>query len=211
MKTRIIIIDDHPFIRKGIITYLCKENDLDIIGEADSGEAALQLARSLSPDIVLLDLILTDMSGDRVIKEIKKNYPYIKTIVISNYSDYTHIKTALSAGAFGYLVKTDPPQMIIKAIRDAMLGKKTFTKLVKEKLIIHDENDCVGNSDQALLTRREIEILGYLSRGLSNHEIATRCCISESTVRSHIHHLKAKRGIRSRQKLMLYALQEGLN
>jgi len=119
MKTRIIIIDDHPFIRKGIITYLCKENDLDIIGEADSGEAALQLARSLSPDIVLLDLILTDMSGDRVIKEIKKNYPYIKTIVI--------------------------------------------------------------------------------------------CCISESTVRSHIHHLKAKRGIRSRQKLMLYALQEGLN
>lgn len=210
MKTKIIIVDDHPFIRKGIFTYLHKEYDLDIVGEAESGKAALQLVHDLAPDIVLLDLMLTDMLGDRVIKKIKKSNPLTKTIVLSNYSDSTHINVALKAGIFGYLVKTDPPELIKKAIRDAMEGKKTFTDLVKEKFLYPEEINRLENSRQALLTRREIEVLEYLARGLSNREIAERCSISESTVRSHIHHLKEKKGIDSRQKLALYAIRERL-
>ena len=105
MKTRIIIIDDHPFMRAGIFTYLHKEYDLEIVGEAESGEAAIQLVQECSPHIVIIDLMLTDMPGEGVIKELKQSYPFVKTIVLSNFSDSTHIKVAIKAGAFGYLVK----------------------------------------------------------------------------------------------------------
>jgi two-component system, NarL family, response regulator LiaR len=154
MKTRIIIIDDHPFMRAGIYTYLHKEYDLEIVGEAESGEAAIQLVSNLSPHIVIVDLMLTDMPGEKVIKTLKKSHPSTKAIVFSNYSDSTHIKNAYKAGAFGYIIKTDPPELIKKAIRDAMLGQKTFTKLVKEKLTNFEDMDTLGNLDQPLLSER---------------------------------------------------------
>jgi len=105
MRTKIIVIDDHPLMREGIVAYLSREFDFDIVGEAESGEAAIQLVQECSPHIVIIDLMLTDMPGEGVIKELKQSYPFVKTIVLSNFSDSTHIKVAIKAGAFGYLVK----------------------------------------------------------------------------------------------------------
>jgi len=210
MKTKVVVIDDHPFMRQGIIAFLHNEYDLDIVGEADSGKAALDMAARLSPDIVLLDLNLPDMPGERVIKKLKKSYPLTKTIVFSNYSDSSHIQIAIKAGAFGYLVKTDPPEAVIQAIRDAMIGKKTFTNAVRNKFTHQEDIDCLQKSSQPILTQREIEILSLIGRGLSNHEIAQRCCLSESTVRSHFFHIKEKKGIDSRERLAVIALREGL-
>jgi DNA-binding NarL/FixJ family response regulator len=211
MKTKIIVIDDHPLMRQGIIATLRNEYDLDIVGEADCGKAALEMAPRLSPDIVLLDLNLPDMPGESVIQKLKKNYPFIKTIVLSNYSDSSHIQIAIKAGAFGYLVKTDPPEAVIQAIRDAMIGKKTFTNVVKNKFTFLNDIDCLQKTVQPILTQREIDILCLIARGLSNREIAERCCVSESTVRSHIFHIKEKKGVDSREMLVVIALREGLN
>ena len=154
MRTKIIVIDDHPLMREGIVAYLSREFDFDIVGEAGSGEAAIQLVQKFSPHIVIVDLMLTDMPGEKVIKTLKKSHPTTKAIVFSNYSDSTHIKNAYKAGAFGYIIKTDPPELIKKAIRDAMLGQKTFTKLVKEKLRNFEDMDTLGNLDQPLLSER---------------------------------------------------------
>jgi NarL family two-component system response regulator LiaR len=209
-KIKVLIVDDHPFIRRGIKACLDMESDMEVVAEAGSGQAAIQKSHELNPDVVLLDLVLPDIPGTQVIREICSRNAAVRVVVCSNFSDDGHIVSAMQAGAFGYLVKTDPPDRIVQAIRDAAVGKPTLNQYVESRVFHQSEFGHIQKRNQPPLTAREIDILKMMARGLSNKEIAEQCFISEGTVRTHIFHIQAKLDLDSRSKLVIYAVRQGL-
>ncbi len=210
MTIKVMIVDDHPFIRLGIRSTIASEPGMQVVFEAPGGLAAIQYARQSALDVILVDLALPDIPGVQVIETILKDKPGVKLLVCSNFSDDQHIIASLQAGAIGYLLKTDPPEKIIQAIRDAFEGKTTLSRLAESSLISHLQHQPARPAPTPELTGREIEILKLMAGGKSNAEIAAQCFISEGTVRTHISHIQAKLNLDSRAKLVIYAVREGL-
>jgi len=207
---RVIIVDDHPFIRKGIRAFIEQEPDILVIGETGSGIEGLRLCHQEPPDVLLLDLSLPDMPGIQILKELQHQSPQIRTVVCSSFSDDDNILAAIQAGAIGFLIKTDPPEIILQALRNAYHGITTLSDFVESRVT---EIDQQGNSPTLALqhlTSRELEILRLLATGHNNHEIAEKCFISEGTVRTHIFHMQEKLGIDSRAKLVIYSIKQGI-
>lgn len=207
---RVFIVDDHPFIRKGIRAFIEQEPDILVIGESGSGLEALKLCRQDPPDVLLLDLSLPDMPGIQILKELQHQSLRIRTVVCSSYSDDDNILAAIQAGATGYLIKTDPPEKILQALRNAYHGISTLSDFVESRVT---EMDQPGNSPPLALhhlTTRELQILRLLATGHTNHEIAEKCFISEGTVRTHIFHMQEKLSIDSRAKLVIYSIKQGI-
>lgn len=207
---RVLIVDDHPFIRKGIQMVIAMELDMEVVAETNSGLEAIRLYQQTRPDVVLMDLVLPDISGIQATKEICLENPQARVLVCSNYSDDQWIISAMEAGAKGYLVKTDPPERIIQAIREMAAGNVALTRQVESTLLQYLQRRPVIKNDMHPLTSREIEILKMIARGATNTEIAEKCYISEGTVRSHIHHIQNKLGLENRAQLAIYAVKERL-
>ena len=208
---RVLIADDHPVVRRGLISLLRTEPGLELVGEAENGAEAVELTRLLHPDVILLDLVMPRMGGLEAIAKIKQETPTARILVITSFADDDKVFPAIKAGALGYLLKEAPPEMLVQAIRDVHRGESSLHPAIARKLIseLHQPPDLPPTTEP--LTLRELDVLRLVARGLTNQDIAKELVISEGTVRFHVSNILGKLHLANRTQAALYALQEGLS
>jgi NarL family two-component system response regulator LiaR len=208
---RVLIADDHPVVRRGLGSLINIRSDMELVGEAVDGAEAVDKARLLKPDVILLDLIMPRKGGLEAIGEIKQENPEARILVLTSFADDDKVFPVIKAGALGYLLKDSPPEMLIQAIHDVYRGESSLHPTIARKLI-RELNQPPADlpPTEEPLTRREMEVLRLVARGQSNQEIATELVISEGTVRVHVSNILSKLHLANRTQATLYALQEGL-
>lgn len=212
-KTSILIVDDHTVLREGIRTLLSQEKDLSIVGEAADGEEAVHLAGELKPDIVIMDIVMPVMNGVEATRRIRQLYPDISVLVLSAFSDIGYIVDLLEAGVSGYLLKSSAGKELVKAVRavrsgESVLDPEVTRKLVQRLASLSKTTD--RREDGGQLTARELEILKWAARGLSNKEISEKLVISLRTVKAHLTNIFNKLGCGSRTDAIIKGLKQGL-
>jgi NarL family two-component system response regulator LiaR len=209
-KIRIMIVDDHAVVRKGIRALLATEEDLEVIGEAIDGEQAISQFEELDPDLLLLDLIMPKVNGIEVIKRIKGDHPDSKILVLTSFAADDQVFPAIKAGALGYLLKDTEPEDLIRSIREVYRGESSLSPTIARKVL----NEVFQPAEKKLspdpLTKREVDVLQVLAKGKSNRDIAEELSISETTVRTHVSNILGKLHLASRTEAALYALKEGV-
>jgi two-component system, NarL family, response regulator LiaR len=205
-KIRLLLVDDHIVVRQGLRMVLALEPDLEIIGEANNGQEALGLIKKLSPQVVLMDLLMPVMDGVSAIRAIKKDYPDIEVVALTSVLEDRLVIDAVEAGAAGYLLKESGPEELIEAIRAAAKGEVRLHPKAQKRLIKEVRTPEMRES----LTERETETLRLIARGMSNKEIAENLTVSEVTVKTHVSSILSKLNLQSRTQAALFALKEGL-
>ncbi len=207
---RILITDDHAVVREGLRTLIGTEPGMEVVGEAVDGLEALEMACKLRPDVTLLDMMMPRMDGLEAIKEIKRECPETRILVLTSFSEDDQVFPAIKAGALGYLLKNAAPERLLNAIRDVHLGKPSMSSDIAKKLI----NELQSASDlpptEEPLTEREMDVLRLVAQGLSNQEIAEALVIGVGTVRTHVSNILVKLHLANRTQAALYALRKGL-
>ena len=199
---RILSVDDHPLLQEGIAAMIHSQPDMELAGEARSGQDALEKFRETRPDVVLMDLRLPDMNGIDVMIAIRGEFPEARVVVLTTFEGDAEIKRALAAGARGYLLKSMPPRELLDGIRQVHAGKKRIPAEVAARLAEH-------LSDESL-TAREIEVLRQVASGNRNRDIAERLFISEETVKVHVKHIMDKLGANDRTQAVSIAIRRGI-
>jgi DNA-binding NarL/FixJ family response regulator len=208
---RVFVVDDHAVVRRGLRSYFQELDDITLVGEAVDGRAALDELRTLNerallPDVVLVDLVMRRLDGMGLIAELKQRYPSVDVIVVTSFSETHRIRSALDAGASGYVLKDADPDEIYEAVLAVRHGEVHLDPVVAEKL--------AGSGDDsaglAALTPREREILVLLGHGRSNRAISRSLHITERTVTMHLTNIFAKIGVVSRMQAALWAVRQGL-
>ena len=202
---RILIADDHPVVRAGLRGMLAGQPDLELVGEAATGEQAVRLVAELRPDVVLMDLRLPGLDGVAATQEIVARHPGTEVLVLTTYDTDADILSAVQAGATGYLLKDTPRETLYRAIRAAARGETVLAPTVATRLV----GQMRGPAEETLSVR-EIEVLACVARGASNKEIARQLHISESTVKTHLLHIFGKLGVSDRTEAVTTALQRGI-
>jgi NarL family two-component system response regulator LiaR len=207
---RILIADDHAIVRKGLITLIASEPGIEIVGEAVDGVEVVLKARSLKPDVILLDMIMPRQNGLEAIKQIKRENLDARILVITSFAEDQMLFPAIKAGALGYLLKDSSPQQLLQAIHDVYKGESSLHPTIALKLIreLNRSSDLPPTEDP--LTERELVVLKLVAQGLTNHEIAERMVISERTAGNHIGNILSKLHLANRTQAALYALREGI-
>jgi len=205
---RILIADDHPVVRKGLKALLNTEPGLEVVGEAADGEQAVTKARTLKPDVILMDLSMPRKDGVQAISEIRQEVPGVKILVLTSFAEDKRIIAAIEAGALGYLLKESSPHELVRAVRTVYRGDSSLHPTVAHKLIHSLQRSSEGPQTESL-TIREIKVLRLIAEGLSNHDIAKKLFISEPTVRTHVSNILRKLHLDNRTQAALYALREG--
>jgi len=210
-----LIVDDHPTFCNGLALELEEEEDIECVGKAASGAEAINMAKRLKPDIVLMEVVMPKSDGIRAIKEIRKHCPKTDVIVLSAFDYEASILGSLRSGARGYILKTSPLDKIISTIRLVHRGESVLDANITDKIINHLQLKEAGGGHNInkmgfdTLQPRELEVLGLAARGFSNKEIASKLFISERTVQTHLVNIFRKLGANSRTQAVLYALKEG--
>ena len=205
---RVVIVDDHLMVRRGLATFLKVSENLELVGEADSGESAIQLCAKLQPDVVLMDMVMQGMDGAAATRLIRKQCPSAQIIALTSYKDEILVKSALQAGAISYLLKGVSASELAQAIRAAHAGRPTISPEVTQALIHAASQDVVPGHD---LTDREREVLLLMVEGLNNTQIAGRLTVSPSTIKSHVSRVLAKLGVTSRTEAVALAVRHKLD
>jgi NarL family two-component system response regulator LiaR len=206
---RILVADDHAVVREGLRTLISTEPGMEVVGEAADGVEAVQKARALRPDVILLDMVMPRKDGLETINEIKLEHPESHILVLSSFSDDEMLFPAIKAGAVGYLLKNASPQALLRAIRDAHRGKPSMSPAIAGKLMREIQRSSELPPTDDPLTERELEVLRLVAQGLSNQAIAAALFIGEGTVRTHVSNILAKLHLANRTQAALYALREG--
>lgn len=202
---RVLVVDDHPVVRHGLLSLLRYEPGFEIAGDAADGEAAVAAVLAQNPDVVLLDLRLPRLNGVEVMLHAREQGSKSRFLVLTTYDSDHDIQRALAAGAKGYLLKDVSPEELIQAIRGVMHGKPALEPSVAARMMAK-----LGDTQADELSVREIEVLQYMVRGDSNRAIALALYVSENTIKTHISHIFAKLGCQSRAEAVAVALQRGL-
>jgi NarL family two-component system response regulator LiaR len=207
---RILIADDHAIVREGLRALIGTKPDMELVGEAADGVEAVLKARSLQPDVILLDLVMPRKDGIEAIGEIKRENPKARILVLTSFAEDDKVFPAIQAGALGYLLKDSSPQELLRAIREVYRGESSLHPAIARKLIgeLNRPSDLPATEEP--LTEREVEVLILVARGLSNQEIAERLVVSERTVRTHVSNILGKLHLANRTQAALYAVREGL-
>ncbi|EKN69136.1 two-component response regulator [Neobacillus bataviensis LMG 21833] len=206
MSIRILIADDHHVVRRGLVFFLRTQKGLDIVGEAANGEEAVHLAKSLKPDLILMDLAMPEMDGVQATRIIKKEQPEIKIMMLTSFSDQDHVIPALEAGASGFQLKDIQPDELVASIRNIMNGENQLHPMATSHLLANLSNK--GKTDKMEeLTKRELDVLKEIAKGKSNKEIASSLFITEKTVKTHVSNLLAKLELQDRTQAALYAVK----
>ncbi|MEW6181298.1 MAG: response regulator transcription factor [Chloroflexota bacterium] len=205
---RILLVDDHPVVRKGIRAMLESEEGMQIIGECADGEQAVRQYAALRPDVVLMDLVMPQMDGIEAIRRILALDKAARILVLTSFSSDDKVFAALQAGAAGYLLKDSDPDDLLRAIRQVYRGESSLHPAVARKLL-SEMTQPRPPAEPDPLTEREKEVLAYLAQGLSNQEIAEKMVVSKATVHSHVSRILAKLQLDSRTQAALYAIQKG--
>lgn len=208
---RILLVDDHALVREGTRRLLETENDVQVVAEASSGEEAIEVARSLQPDIAVMDIAMPGIGGIEATRAIKKYCPETAVLILSAYDDEPYLLALLDAGAAGFLLKNVHGQELIQAIRAVARGESLLQPSIAEKMMrrLSARPDTTLRSTN-LLSEREFDVLRLAARGLPNKEIAARMSLSIRTVHSHLANIFMKMQVGSRTEAVLLALRQGM-
>jgi NarL family two-component system response regulator LiaR len=208
---RIFVADDHAIVRKGIHALITTEPGMKMVGEADNGRDAVELALRLKPDVILMDMVMPLMDGIEAITRITKENPDIRILALTSFAEDDKVLPAIKAGALGYLLKDTSPEQLLQSIREVYRGVSSLDPTVAFKLIqeINRPQDNLPMTKEPL-SEREIEVLQLVAQGLANLDIADKLHISERTVRNHVGNILNKLHLANRTQAALYALREGL-
>jgi NarL family two-component system response regulator LiaR len=204
---RVMLVDDHTMVRRGLATFLKVFNDLELAGEADSGEAALQLCAQVLPDVILMDLMMPDMDGATATRLIRQQFPKVQVVALTSFKEQQVVQNALRAGAIGYLLKDVSADELAQAIRAAHAGRATLSPGAAQVLVDAANQPPVPGQD---LTERERAVLALMIEGLNNTQIAGRLVVSPSTIKTHVSHILSKLGVASRTEAVTLALRHRL-
>jgi DNA-binding NarL/FixJ family response regulator len=206
MTIRIVLADDHSVVRQGLKMFLSLDPDLEVIGEAQNGKEALELAKELRPDVVLMDLLMPVMDGITAIGEIRSALPDTEVIALTSVLEDASVVGAVKAGAIGYLLKDTQSDELCRAIKAAAAGQVQLSPQAAARLM----REVRAPESPETLTERETDVLRLLTKGLANKEIARELSIGEKTVKTHVSNVLLKLNVRSRTQAALYAAQIGL-
>jgi NarL family two-component system response regulator LiaR len=201
---RVMLVDDHTMVRRGLATFLKAFDDLELAGEAESGEAALQVCAQVLPDVILMDMVMPDMDGAAATRLIRQQYPQVQVLALTSFKEGDLVKHALSAGAIGYLLKDVSADELAGAIRAAHAGRATLSPEAAQALVETANQPPAPGLD---LTEREREVLALMVEGLNNTQIAGRLSVSSSTIKSHVSNILSKLGVASRTEAVTLALR----
>lgn len=203
---RVLFVDDHEMVRIGVSSYLSAQSDIEVVGEADNGKTAIEMALELRPDIILMDLVMDEMDGIEATKHIVEAWPEAKIIIVTSFLDDEKVYPALQAGATSYMLKTSKASEIAEAVRSTFNGQIVLEPEVTDKMmmkmrekpqiLLHDE-----------LTAREMEILLLMAEGKSNQEIADVLFIAIKTVKTHVSNILSKLQVQDRTQAVIYAFK----
>jgi NarL family two-component system response regulator LiaR len=207
---RILVADDHAIVRAGMRALLKTEPDMQVVGEAEDGVETVLKARSLRPDVLLLDLVMPRQDGIQAVQQIVEEGLEVRILILTSFAEDENVFPAIKAGASGYLLKDSSPHELVQAIRDIHRGESPLDPAIARKVIreLKDPPDLPPTDEP--LTEREVEVLRLVARGLSNQEIADELVISEKTARGHVSSILSKLHLANRTQAALHALREGL-
>ena len=208
---RVLIVEDHPIMRQGLGVVLDTYEDLVLVGEAENGEQAVQLAQELKPDVIIMDIQMPVKDGLTAIQEIAGLGLETRILVLTSYPDDDKVFQAIKAGAMGYFLKETRSDDLAEAIRLLLRGEVALSPVIARKLMQEIKEPIETISHAEALTPRELEILRYLARGLSNQEIADELKISTTTVATHVRNILGKLHLANRTQAALYALEQGIS
>jgi two-component system, NarL family, response regulator LiaR len=201
---RVMLVDDHAMVRRGLATFLMVFDDFKLVGEAENGEAAIRLCAEVLPDVVLMDMIMPEMDGATATRAIRQQFPHVQVLALTSFKEGKLIKNALESGAIGYLLKDVSADDLARAIRAAHAGRATLTPEVTQALVETTNQPPAPGLD---LTEREREVLALMIDGLNNTQIAGRLTVSPSTIKSHVSNILSKLGVSSRTEAVTLALR----
>lgn len=204
---RVLIVDDHGMVRKGLMAYLGNRPDICVVGEARDGREAIRQVEQLHPDVLLMDLVMPEMGGVAATRTIHQRWPQVQVIALTSFQEKDMVQDALQAGAIGYLLKNVTGDELYQAICRAFAGRPTLAPEALQALIQPAGNEETLGKD---LTRRESDVLALLVKGFSNPEIAERLVVSRATVKVHISSILSKLGVSNRAEAISLAIHHNL-
>lgn len=212
---KILLVDDHTIVRQGLRVLLEAEPDLTVVGEAETGRQALQMARKLQPHVVVMDIAMPTLNGLEATRQIIRDFPATKVLVLSSYSDDEYVHQLSEAGAAGYLLKQTAASDLVKAVHEVRKGNAFFSPTISRRLLEQYREAFLGGGTpvrkrRAFLTTREAEVLQLIAEGRSNKSIAAELCISIKTVEKHRQQVMNKLNIHDIAGLTRYAISRGI-
>jgi NarL family two-component system response regulator LiaR len=208
---RVLIVDDHAVVREGLRAFLDLQADVEVVGEAADGRAALEQAEQLRPEVILMDLVMPGLDGVGAMRQLRSSLPESRVIVLTSFLDEDRLLPAIQAGAAGYLLKNAEPAELVRAIRAAHRGETIIDPSAAARLVrAIAGGGASARAEAGRLTPREHEVLELIARGQSNKRIALALGISEKTVKTHVGHVLAKLGVTDRTQAALLAVRDGL-
>lgn len=202
---RVMLVDDHAMVRRGLATFLKVFDDLQLVGEAENGEAAIHLCAQVLPDVILMDMVMPDMDGAVATRLIRQQFPQVQVLALTSFKEGNLVKNTLEAGAIGYLLKDVSADELAQAIRAAHAGRATLSPEAAQALVEAANQPPAPGLD---LTERELEVLVLMVEGLNNTQIAGRLSVSSSTIKSHVSNILSKLGVASRTEAVTLALRK---
>lgn len=213
-KINVLLVDDHTVVRQGLKALLSAEDDIQVVGEAETGRQAVQAARKWLPDVVVMDIAMPSLNGLEATRQIIKEVPSTKVLILSSYSDDEYVEQLTEAGAVGYLVKQTASTELIKAIREVQKGNAFFSPTISKRLMDHYRQAFLNGQPERKksqgLTSRELEVLQLIAEGSANKQIAAELCISIKTVEKHRQQVMNKLNIHDVAGLTRYAIAKGM-
>ena len=208
-RVRVLLVDDHTVVRRGLRMVFDLEDDLEVVGEAADGREALERVTELRPDVVVMDLLMPVMNGVDATRAIRAAYPDVEVVALTSVLEDRMVVDAVEAGAAGYLLKETRPDDLFEAVRAAARGEVRLDPRAQQRLMRELRRPAAPEPAREALTERETEVLQHLARGATNKAIAQALGVGEATVKSHVSAVLAKLGLKSRTQAALHALREG--
>lgn len=205
---RVMLVDDHTMVRRGLATILKVFDDMQLVGEAETGEEAIQRCAEILPDVILMDMLMPGMDGVSAMRAIRQQFPAVRVIALTSFKEGKLIQNALEAGAIAYLLKDVSADDLVQAIRAAYAGRTTLSPDVTQVIVETANQPPAPGFD---LTERERTVLTLMIEGLNNTQIAGRLTVSPSTIKSHVSNILSKLGVASRTEAVTLALRQGLD